>query len=144
MSQRNTHILTIDTSFHRIARAMSVRHAVSSKTVDAYTPSQWCLIGFLYETPDATVKDVAQHLRCSSSAATQIVDGLVEKRCVMRKPHSTDKRSTCVSLVPRMRKNIEKLHAQKITFLKDIFTPLSDKEIEQFAHSIQKIVTSLP
>ncbi len=142
-STRLEHIATIDASMHRIGRVLAAKSGVTLKQVNMYTPSQWCALAFLYEHPDLTIKDIAKHMHCSSSAATQIVDGLVEKKSVQRKVHPKDKRSTCLCLSQTMKRDMQRLHKQKLQNLSKLFYSLTDAEVAQFAQTTQKLVLSL-
>jgi DNA-binding MarR family transcriptional regulator len=142
-SERLEHISIIDTSMHRIGRVLAAKSGVTLKQANMYTPSQWCALAFLYEHPDLTIKDIAKHMHCSSSAATQIVDVLVEKKSIQRKVHPKDKRSTCLSLSVSMKRDMQRLHKQKLQHLSQLFHSLSDAEVAQFAKTTQKLVLSL-
>ncbi len=142
-STRLEHIAIIDASLHRIGRVLTAKSGVTLKQVNMYTPSQWCALAFLYEHPDLTIKDIAKHMHCSSSAATQIVDGLVDKKSVERKVHPKDKRSTCLCLSKTMKRDMQRLHKQKLQNLSQLFYSLTDAEVAQFAQTTQKLVLSL-
>lgn len=142
-SERLGHISIIDASMHHIGRVLAAQSGVMLKQANMYTPSQWCVLAFLYEHPDLSIKDIAKHMHCSSSAATQMVDGLVEKKSVQRKVHPKDKRSICLSLSPAMKRDMQRLHKQKLQHLSQLFHSLSDAEVAQFAKTTQKLVLSL-
>ncbi|MDZ4205613.1 MAG: MarR family transcriptional regulator, partial [Patescibacteria group bacterium] len=62
------------------------------------TPSQWMVLRIISQHNISTVKDISETLNISSSAATQLVDGLVHSRYVVRKVNKTDRRKVTLTL----------------------------------------------
>lgn len=83
------------------------------------------------------IKDLAEHLRMTSSAVTQLVDGLVKEKLLLRTEDPADRRKISVSLTPQGRKKLEEAKQQKFLTISKLFESLSDKEIEHL-YAIQK------
>ena len=86
------------------------------------------------------IKDLAGHLRMTSSAVTQLVDGLVKEKLLLRTADLADRRKIGVSLTAQGRKELEEAKRQKFITISKLFESLSDNEIEQLYTIQQKII----
>lgn len=141
--KRLEYIASIDASMHRIGRVLATQGCSVLSKSHTFSPQQWFVISLLFEKEEVTIKDVAQYIQCSSSAATQLINGLVKKKCVIRKKNIEDKRSTYLVLSAQMKKDITVLKQQKLKTMSELFHFLNDKDIKQFAYITQKLVSSL-
>ena len=107
------------------------------------TPSQWAVLRIIGQRITCTVKDISLSLCMSSSAVTQLVDGLVSSRYVVRKINEKDHRKVALSLSPKSIKSFEYMKKHMLERMINIFKVLNDKEFEQLYKLNKKISNSL-
>lgn len=94
--------------------------------------------GFIYP------KDIEEKMGISSARVAKIIKGLEEKKLVIRKPDSKDKRKTLVILTDRG-KEFENLRKDKINFtLSTMLELLGEEDGAEFVRIIEKIEKSMP
>ena len=126
-------------SFHMLHRStkFSMPSFDSSASI---TPSQLRMLMALEGQNDSSLKEVANLLNVTSSAATQLVDGLVANGYVTRKENPEDRRKMTITISNKTKKKIAKMKEQNITQLLDLFKVLSDKELNQFLALHKKVI----
>ena len=139
MTNRKQKVEELMESFRTLRRSMTLHSAGTSK-LPRITPSQWGVLMMIEAKGKCTVKDVAHSLGISSSAATQLIDGLVKSGYVMRKAHAEDRRSVTLTLSQKSKKRVEKMKADGIKRMLQFFKALSDAEFDQFIRLNKKIV----
>ena len=144
MTKRAGHIETIVKSLHTIKRSLvacSVHKASSKKEkLVSITHAQWAVLGILMETEKMALKEIAKALRITSSAATQLVDGLVAHGYLVREIDPSDRRAFHVSIAKKYKIHMRKMKAKAIDQFTNVFTALTDTELVQFAKLHKKIV----
>ncbi len=98
------------------------------------TPAQWNALFYIAETKGSTVKEVAQVLGVTSSAATQLIEGLVREGHVVRTQSKEDRRRARLELSKKSRRQVVALQKSTCRALAKLFEVLSDRE---FAHYLQ-------
>jgi DNA-binding MarR family transcriptional regulator len=121
-----------------LRHSMTFRGAATAKA-PRITPAQWGVILLIHKCAGTSVKDVAEALRISSSAATQLVDGLVRSGYVVRKERAKDRRTRSLTLSARTRGHVEKMRKEVLAQFQKVFTVLNDAELEQYAALTKKI-----
>lgn len=76
----------------------------------------------------------------SSSAATQIVDGLVREKVLMRQVDKKDRRKISISLTATGKKKLLQAKKLRAKAMAKYFDPLNDKELAQLQKLLEKIV----
>lgn len=107
-------------------------------------PGQMGVVFALEQFQPLTVKEVAQKLAISSSAATQLVDILVEKGVILRSPHPSDRRKVCLTLSPKITKEMRQVKGRATEHMRNVFGVLSDAEFAQYLRLTRKVVEALP
>ncbi len=90
------------------------------------------------------IKQIADVMRVSSSAATQFVDSLVRAGLLTRESDPDDRRTVRVSLTSAGKSKLEefqRLHFQNAT---EVFSSLSDQELSTFHALLRKIIDGQP
>ncbi len=87
----------------------SLKHHRTFRSVECMglpriTPAQWGVLMRIEELGTSTVKGVAADLGITSSAATQLIDGLVTSDYVIREINKQDRRTVVVSLSKRRKR----------------------------------------
>lgn len=89
-------------------------------------------------------KDIEKKMGISSARVSKIIKGLEEKKLVIRKPDSKDKRKTLVILTD-LGKEFENLRKEKINFtLSTMLELLGEEDGADFVRIIEKIEKSMP
>ena len=107
------------------------------------TPSQWLVLQYLRKQKTATMKEVAGALSMTSSAATQLVESLVQKGYVSKETNNEDKRALSLSLSSKSKKHIEAFRKKRIEAIEQVFGVLSDREFTTYCQLLGKITKGL-
>lgn len=140
MSTRKQLIEEILHSFHAI-RNITKTKAASLGHQNHITHSQWFVLTMIEYFKKAKVKDIAQSMEMSSSAATQLVNGLVRAGYVTRKEDPKDRRLVQLELSPKGKKHIDATKEKRIAEMAEIFDALTDKELDEFVRLHKKITS---
>jgi DNA-binding MarR family transcriptional regulator len=138
MTNRKQKVKELMESFHALKRSMAFRHG-GSANMPRITPSQWGALMFIGGGDESTVKDVAKALGITSSAATQLIDGLVASGYVARQEHTEDRRRVTLALSKKTKTQIEKMKEQSIKQFLKFFEALNDTEFDQYIALNKKI-----
>jgi DNA-binding MarR family transcriptional regulator len=99
------------------------------------TYSQWQVLNHVVKNKSINIKDLAGLLDITSSAATQIVDGLVNKGLLTRKRSLKDRRVLEITLskesIMRMKKSMKTIFP--------IFDVLNDQELTDYCNMTAKL-----
>ena len=114
--------------------------SVDSSKISRITPSQWGVLMLIDRCGEISTKDIAHTLQISSSATTQLVDGLVENGYVTREEQAKDRRVILLALSKKTKKQVEKMKKQMVQKFLEIFEVLDDKEFNQYHILHNKIV----
>ncbi len=128
-------------SMHAMRHKLMVGYAAKKET--AITPSQGFVLRFVAEHRSSNVKAIAQTLHITSSAATQLVDGLVEKGYLVRKGDPDDRRVVSLLLSDKAKKLFKEFREHGLKKMTLLFNALSDEELAQYAALNKKIVDSI-
>lgn len=107
------------------------------------TPSQWTVLRSIDKRGTCTVKDISQDLNMTSSAVTQLIDGLVRSRYVLRKIQENDRRKVALTLSAKSTQNIERMKKHMLRHMLNAFSVLNDREFEQLFKLNKKVADSL-
>lgn len=118
-------------------------HAHGTITVPRVTPSQWGVLMFIEQQGESTVKDVARTLGITSSATTQLVDGLVSSGYVTREASDEDRRTVILTLSKKTRAQVDKMKKEGLRKFLELFKSLNDKEFDQYILLNKKIIDKL-
>ena len=134
---RKRHIEELIRGYVVIRRKMMAAKGKGSLNI---TPAQWSVIMLLGEKDECTIKDIAAQLGITSSAATQLVDGLMKSGVVVRATSKADRRVVAVSLTSKMKDKVSKMKEHAIQEFLSIFNSLDDGEFAQFCTLHRKLV----
>ncbi len=104
-TKRNKHVVSIFNGLNAMKRNL-VEH-VGQVNTSGLPPSQWVVLYLVHGQPGMGVKDIAEMIGITSSAATQLVNGLSKKGLVVRKTNTKDRRALQLYLSPKAKKQIE-------------------------------------
>ncbi len=107
----------------------------------ALPPRAQLQVLFLINQGDAqTVKDIAQQFGMTSSAATQLVNGLVKSNLLQRKEDEDDRRKICLQLTAEGKKMLLQAKQHRLQKMKILLDPLSDREVVHILRLQEKII----
>jgi len=101
--------------------------------------SQIGMLFMLHFYKHLRVKQVADNLGVSNSAASQMLDSLADKGLVDRQPDQTDRRIVRFSLSPKGGQVFKKIHKLKSAGLRMRLDALTTEELDQLARLSAKI-----
>ncbi len=78
----------------------------------------------------ASLSDVAEHLGLGLPSTSKLIDGLVERKLVVRLSDKGDRRRVCLTITPRGREKVDAAHRHTETFLVEKLDDLSNGELE--------------
>ncbi len=107
------------------------------------TSSQWGVLLLVEQFGESTVKDVAKTLGITSSAATQLIDGLVVNGYMARETSPKDRRSVKLTLSKKTKIRVDKMKKEVLEKFLTFFEVLTDKEFDQYILLNKKIVERL-
>ena len=87
----------ITAEMHIFFNEMSITHA------------QWIVLHFVKKNRNINIKDLANLLGITSSAATQIVDGLVNKELLLRRRNPDDRRTLKIELSEKSKNQFDSI-----------------------------------
>lgn len=141
MENRKQKVEELLAEFHSLRRTMTLR-TVGSANMPRVTPSQWGVLMFIEQRERSTVKDLARALRISSSAATQLVDGLVASGYAVRGSSALDRRRVEITLSKKTKNQVSKMKKQVLQKFLKVFEVLNDREFDQYLALNKKIARS--
>lgn len=107
------------------------------------THSQWGALMSIERSGESTVRDVAKTLGVTSSAATQLVDGLVQSGYVQRQASPKDRRTVILTLTKKTKVQVDNMKKERLRKFLKFFEVLDDREFNQYIALNKKIVERL-
>src|SRR5947207_1369399 len=109
-------------SVHAMRHKLMVGY--SAKKEMPITPSQGFVLRFVAHHSPVNVKAIAEALHITSSAATQLVDGLEAKGYLRRTESESDRRAVALTLTPKAKGLFKEFKKQGILKMTKLFSPL--------------------
>jgi DNA-binding MarR family transcriptional regulator len=121
-----------------LGRAAMGRHAEHAPNTPTHAQIGVMFI-ISYQGPQS-IKQLAARFGMTSSAATQLVNGLVKEGFCTRQEDSNDRRRICVTLTQKGKRTIEQAKKKRLEMIESFLQPLNDSELLQLQKIHQKIV----
>lgn len=141
MTAREHYIKNIIENMHTVKRGM-FSCPPPHKAGGLVPHSQWMVLRVVKEKGGASVKDIAETLGVSSSAATQLINALVKKNMLVRTEGAKDRRTLIVALSPEYEKHAREMESHIIKNFTEMFSALTEEELAQCAYLIKKIAAT--
>lgn len=90
-----------------------------------------------------TVGQIAEQMRMTSSAATQLVEGLAEQGWVEREPDALDKRKVNIKISNKGAKHLQKAKDYFLDYLQQRAELVSDHDLQQAAEYMKRITEKM-
>jgi DNA-binding MarR family transcriptional regulator len=97
----------------------------------------------IYHNSDIGTSDLAKYLNITPSAATQLVDILVNSGIIDRIPDNLDRRVTRLRLTAKGEGMMEQIKEDKLKKVSELLAPLTEGEVANFANILNKISESI-
>ncbi|MBP7133914.1 MarR family transcriptional regulator [Patescibacteria group bacterium] len=107
------------------------------------TPSQGWVLSLVDKQGPMSVKTIAQKLRMSSSAATQLIDALVQNGYLIRSEDEADRRTSLISATEKGKETIQVILNHLHISTKQTFGVLTPEELDTYITLTEKIVRTL-
>lgn len=108
------------------------------------THPQWIVLHHVRKSGMINIKDLANLLGITSSAATQIVDGLVKKELLLRKRNEEDRRILNIELSGKAISKFNSIKSTSLNTLSALFDVLDDGELRDYRDLNNKIASRIP
>ena len=103
------------------------------------THSQWIVLHFVKKNRNINIKDLANLLDTTSSAATQIVDSLVNKGLLLRRRNPDDRRTLKIELSEKSKNQFDSIKNKSFKTLSSLFNVLDNDELSKYCELNNKI-----
>ncbi len=145
-SERKQYIESIVESMHAIKHKLvaCTKKSAASDNKPGITHSQWAVLAIVTKKESVGVKEIAQTLGVTSSAATQLTDELVKNGYIIRKESEEDRRALFLELSPLCKKHMQDMRTRRMEQFTKMFAHLSDEELTQYATLNKKIAEDTP
>jgi len=140
MATRKQLIEEIMASFHAMKNKM-ITKMVHTGHAGGITHSQLFVLAIIEQHHHIGIKEIAKKLHISSSAATQLVDGLVKKSYVVRHTDAHDRRALHLELSGKGKTHVTELKKKRMKMMARLFDALNDKELAMYS-KLHKIILS--
>lgn len=141
MTKRRKVIEDLLQNMHAMRHKIMVGYAGRKEI--AITPSQSFVLRFAAKNNPTNVKAVAETLHITSSAATQLIDGLVDNGYLVRRGSPHDRRVVAVSLSGKAKKLFKEFEKQGLLKMTELFNALTDEELSRYAALNKKIADNI-
>lgn len=132
---------TLMETFHLMMR--TVGPEMRRRSSPPLSFAQFRVVKALEHHRGASLSQVAEHLGATLSAASKVVDGLVERGYVQRETAEDDRRKLTLSLTPSGEQVLESLHQEAVSCLAERLTTLSSNECEMLSLAMDMLRSSL-
>jgi DNA-binding MarR family transcriptional regulator len=86
-----------------------------------------------------SVKEIAKLLHVTSSAVSQLIDGLIKKKLVSRKENAKDRRVINIAVTEMARNHFNNFRKKYLASAAKVFSGLDNKEIGKFIELLSKV-----
>jgi DNA-binding MarR family transcriptional regulator len=140
MSSRRAVIAEFHENMATLQRQLIMRFENSPKKKLLPTRAQMGVLFLVSRVGTTGIKNIAERLCMTSSAATQLVDGLVDDGLLTRREGGEDRRKTEVSLTSKGKKKVDSCMKMRHKLLEKLLEPLTDAELRAFKNLQQKML----
>lgn len=107
------------------------------------TPEQWAVLNFLWEGDGITPKELSDITFKDKPNTNRILDNLLKKGLVIRRPHPTDGRAFLIFLTDEGKGLREKLVPKAVSLLEKATRHINERKIKEFKILLNQIYDNL-
>ncbi|GAB3624262.1 MarR family transcriptional regulator [Mariniluteicoccus endophyticus] len=122
----------LSSTLRRMTRATAEPHGLN--------PHQLRALRTVVELDSARPSDVAERLRIAPRSATDVIDGLVTRGLVERRPHPEDRRATLVDATAEGRRVLGEIEGEREAAMEAYFARLNATERTELARLLGRLV----
>lgn len=131
-------------NFHALSRRTLLAHKLKNVNGESpLYPPQFLVIQIIRETENCSIKTIAEKMHITSSAATQLVEKMVQVGFVERRPSDEDRRAVVLTISGKTAEKMAILRRAALENIQEVFDVLDDDELAQFTALHKKVVTSM-
>ena len=108
------------------------------------THPQWIVLQQVRKKGMISIKYLSHVLQMTSSAATQIVNGLVKKGLLVRKRNKEDRRMLNIELSETAYNQFELMKDRRVSAVTTLFDSLDDEDLIKYLEINKKIAEKIP
>lgn len=112
-------------------------------TAGKITIPQLLMLEHLSHLKESKMNELAVEINVSFSAATGMIDRLLEQKLVNRKRGEHDRRTVLVSITAKGKRIVDEVYAQKRDGIIELFSHLTSEERSQYIRILEKLVQNL-
>ena len=112
---------------------------LESKSLADFTHLEIEILKFLHGKKNTTMKEISDYLRIKPSSATPVIDSLVKKGNLKRVKNSTDRRMLYITMTAKGNRNLQNKCKNIHKTIKNVFSPLSEKDKKELIKIFNKI-----
>lgn len=142
MSNRKKLIEEITANSHALRGKMHVKNILHNDK-DGITHSQLFVLAIIHQNQNIGIKEIAKMLNISSSATTQLVDGLARKGYVVRKANSKDRRALHLELSTKGQEHVVDFKKRRLKKMTILFSALNEKDLDTYLTLQKKILSKI-
>ena len=142
MSSRIEIIGKIAEQFHSLKHKMMGVNCFDNEKFHV-TPAQLHVLFIVREHDGISSKEIAKSLNISSSAATQLIDGLVSNNFLVRESDQVDRRVIKIHLSVNSEKFVMNMRSKRLERLNSIFSCLDDTELQTYYELTEKMTKNI-
>ena len=98
---------------------------------------QFRSLAYLNHNEGTSLSDVAEHIGLSLPSASKLIDGLVNRKLVLRKPSEDDRRRIMLSLTQEGQTTLQSAVQATETYLTRVLAALPENECAEVLHAMQ-------
>ena len=107
------------------------------------TKAQCGVLFLLKQKEKLAVKEIAANFGMTSSAATQLTNGLFKDKLIARAHDPDDRRKVCIAMTAKGKKFLEKITKAHMESFARAFSALNDRELAQMMKLQKKMISRL-
>lgn len=140
-TKRQELIAALTEDMGQMKRLIASSHGAVDHSKKCPTRAQIGIMFVLSDGQASNLKDLAQKLHMTSSAVTQLINGLVRDKLLRRKEDPNDRRKTSLSLTEFGKKRLTEMQKGHQALYARLFASLSDEELKTWQTLQRKTIT---
>lgn len=133
---RSENIKQIVQSFASFRKELMRHHHSSELSIPH---SQYEALFCIYDRQEITIGELANNLRVTPGAATQLADALVKSDYILRSHNDSDRRVVNIMLSEKGKQTIQMSIKEKLAHVNRLLVELDDTEVESLADLLGKV-----
>ncbi len=132
----------LGTLIHDVAHLLrlDIDRRVQNKNI---TRVKWLALGVIAKKPGLTQQELAEELELGSAAVGRLVDRLVERKFVVRRPHPEDRRAYVLNVTDTAVDLLVRLEGTGKKMRKELLKGLSDSEVQKMNKGLKRLKNNL-